>query len=375
MKEKIFLKTMMHRMKQDSVLTISALAAIISMFFTPPSMAYIDYINLPVLEMLFCLMAVVAGLRETGVLDRMQCLILRRVHRTRALAAALTALCFLTSMFITNDVALLTFVPLTMGLLLRQDEKLLIQTVVLQTIAANLGSLVTPIGNPQNLYLYTCYAMNIRDFMALTLPLGGVCLLLLLLSMLLVPQKELTLPAEKGTPRPIPLYPTLPFALLFLFCLLTVIGLVAHILCFGLLTVTLLFVDRPIFRKIDYALLGTFVCFFIFVGNLSQVDAIHQFLSRAISGQELSVSLLVSQIFSNVPAAVLLSGFTDNAKALILGTDIGGLGTLVASLASLISYRLYTSMCPTRKLQYLKTFTGYNLVFLVLLVPFGYALL
>lgn len=361
--------------RQDRVLTIAAVAALFSMFFTPPSKAYLGYIDFSVLMLLFCFMTVVAGLKQTGVLSHLSCALLKHVTCARSLAAVLTGLCFITSMFITNDVALLTFVPLTLGLLHGEEERLTILTVVLQTIAANLGSLVTPIGNPQNLYLFTYYHMPITTFMQLTLPLGALCLLLLALGLLLIPRKPVHFEEESFALQALPPGTTLLFSLLFGMCLLTVVDILPHWLCFVLLLGCVLWTNPRLLQRIDYGLLLTFVCFFIFVGNLTQIPSLHALLSEYLAENVLLYSLLTSQIFSNVPTAVMLSGFTSQAEALVLGTNIGGLGTLVASLASLISYRLYSQSPSACRSRYLKIFTLLNVLFLLLLFPMGVFLL
>jgi len=354
--------------KNETVLAVAAGAAAVSMFFTPPSAAYMDYINFSVLMMLFCLMAVVAGLRRSGVLDRISLQLLARAHGARTMAALLTGLCFFFSMFVTNDVALIAFVPLTVTMLAGFDD-LLIITVVLQTVAANLGSLVTPVGNPQKLFLFSRYQMTLSDFFSLTLPLGGVCLLLLTGMLLLV--KNVPLEPDTHEIPPFDHFQALIFGALFLFCLLAVVGVVPDIVCLLILVVCLVMVDCSVFQDVDYSLLLTFVCFFLFVGNLSALSSVRTLISGCLEGRVLLASAVVSQVISNVPAAVMLATFTDNARELLLGVDIGGLGTLVASLASLISFRIYSRAAGAHVGRYLVVFSIMNFVLLALLLPVG----
>jgi Na+/H+ antiporter NhaD/arsenite permease-like protein len=368
--------------KAETVLCIAAAAAIISMIFTPPSAEYLSYIDFRVLALLFCLMAVVAGFNKTGLFIRLSEKLLHRTGNTRSLCCILILLCFFTSMWITNDVALITFVPFAILLLTMADKTgYLIFVVVLQTIAANLGSMLTPVGNPQNLYLYSYYNIPVQDFLLITLPVTAASLLLLLLSVFLIKKEPLksvlkeelpgnSVTASAGASISLPSGFTLMYGSLFLVSLLCVVRLIDYRLTLAIVLAAILIFDREIIKKVDYSLLLTFVCFFLFVGNIGSIPAAKNFLGVLLKGRELPVSVLVSQVISNVPAAVLLSAFTQNSKALILGTDLGGLGTLVASLASLISYKLYCRSEGAKPLRYLGVFTLYNILFLVLLSAF-----
>ncbi len=380
-------KYLMQIIKNETVLCISAIAALCSMFFTPPSADYLSYIDFRVLALLFCLMVVVAGAGEIGLFLKLSKKLLQRCTNTRSLSLILVLLCFFSSMWITNDVALITFVPFAI-LLLRMagQTRHLIFLVVLQTIAANLGSMVTPVGNPQNLYLYTYYQIPINDFILTTLPVTLVSLGLLISAVMLIRKEPLNMnnPEAAASGVDLKLYATetgsiqlrrgrllgILYGLLFLISLLCVVRILDYRITLLAVLLGVLVFDRRILGKVDYSLLLTFVCFFIFVGNIGNLTAARDFLAGLLEGKELPVSVLVSQIISNVPAAVLLSSFTENAKALLLGTNLGGLGTLVASLASLISYKLYCRSEGARPLRYLGVFTLYNVLFLVLLSMF-----
>lgn len=364
-----------HFLQTETVLVIAASAAIISMFFVPPSVSYISYIDFRTLSLLFCLMAAVAGLKSAGLFNTLAINIIPRFRNIRSLNMVLVLLCFFSSMFITNDVALITFVPFTIIIFTASGlMKRLIYTIVLETAAANLGSMFTPVGNPQNLYLYSCYHINPNEFFYITLPLTVLGLLLLLFASMLGKNKPVHMEKEPaktmGSPRRLLLHLALFFLSLF-----SVFYLIDYRLLVIIVCLVLFIADRKLLLSIDYGLLITFVCFFLFVGNAERIDAIHIILSGLMKGRELLFGVLLSQIISNVPAAVLLSGFTDNYRALILGTNIGGLGTLVASLASLISFKFYVRTTEAKPLKYLGVFTAVNIGLLLPILAFAFLFL
>lgn len=369
--------------KKDPVLSIAALAAVITMFLVPPSAAYIAYIDVRVIVLLFCLMVTVAGLRKTGLFDAMARTLLAKTKTLRQVVLILMLLCFFSAMAVTNDVALLTFVPFAVLVLQRMgQQKWLPYTVVLQAAAANLGSMLTPVGNPQNLFLYSYYGFTAGDFFAVTLPAWALSLVLLCL--LCLPVKGSAeaprLSAAENSDatggmaaeaEPLEKKGLLFYTVLFVLCLLTVF----HVLHYGLLLLLLcavvLVFDRSVFKLADYGLLVTFLCFFIFVGNLGEVEAVRNLLITALEGREFWLSVGLSQIISNVPAAVLLAGFTDAGKELLLGVNVGGLGTLIASLASLIAFRLYGASEGAETGKFMKLFTLVNVALLAVLCLFS----
>lgn len=354
----------------ETVLVAAFLAALVSMIFVPPNEGYADYIDFPVIIMLFCLMGVVAAFRGAGVFGAVTACLLRRTSSARAIGFIMMNLCFFSSMLVTNDVALITFVPLTVGIAANTNDKsFLIRTVVIETAAANLGSMMTPIGNPQNLFLYEHFNLTAQDFIGTMLPLGIFSYILLCLSVLLIKRNKITYERTEAA-RLSPLKITV-YAVLFGVCIAAVAGLVSKYICLAVVTAALLIFDRSVFKKIDYSLLATFVCFFIFVGNMGAVDSVSSFISSVMDGRELLTAALLSQIISNVPAAVMLSGFTSNARALLAGVNIGGMGTPVASLASLISLRCYGAAENADKKSYTGFFLVYNFAFLALLLAFG----
>jgi Na+/H+ antiporter NhaD/arsenite permease-like protein len=258
---------------REAVFSASLGAALFSMAFVPPDAGYLEYVDWDVLMLLFSLMAVVAGLKESGLFDWISRALMARAGGMRRLAAVLTVACFFASMLVTNDVALMTFVPLTVGMLAAVAPWEAILVVSLETVAANLGSMATPIGNPQNLFLYAHYGMSMGEFLRAVAPISAVSLLLLLLSCLLVKRRGLTATVE-GAGKELPKGALVMYALLFLLCVLAVLRAVPKWTCALGVVLALLIFARRIFREIDYALLGTFVCFFLFVGNLARVDAV-----------------------------------------------------------------------------------------------------
>ncbi len=361
------IKQMTHYIKKDIVLTSSLLLAIGSALIVPPSIEYIDYIDFDTLILLFSLMLIVEGLREQSFFEFIGDRLLKRVKTRRGLSFTLIFLPFVSSMFITNDVALITFVPFALLILEKTgtDTKLC-YTISLMTIAGNLGSMFTPIGNPQNLYLFSMGHIHLSQFLYWMFPYTLFSAVLLFFCVWIgFDRTELSIENKiEGLrePKTIILYVTL-----FFFALLTVAGIVPHVVLL-LVVISLLGTSQKIvFKKIDYSLLLTFLFFFLFIGNFKQLDGVQEVLLSGVANHERAVSILSSQIISNVPAAMLLSGYTTNFKEIIIGTNIGGLGTLIASMASLISYKQLASKHPQLKKRYIIVFTVCNLVFLFFL--------
>ncbi len=353
--------------KSQPVLVISFLAALLTMLFVPPDREYLGYCNVTVLIELFALMAAVAGLRGAGLFEKATQLLLNKAGTVRRLGLIFTLLCFFSAMLVTNDVALLTFVPLTLLVWESvQDERSRILTIVLESAAANLGSMLTPIGNPQNLYLYEKYALTALDFIRVMLPTGVVGLVGLWLLTLLLPATPCKAP-DREVP-PIGRKQSIGFGLLFVLCLLAVLRILNVWALLLIAVVIAVIFDYKSLAKVDYALLATSVCFFVFVGNIARIEAVSQFFSGILQGRELLVAALLSQGISNVPAAVMLAGFTENGKALLLGVDIGGFGTLIASLASLISFQIYRKAPGAKTGRYMLVFSAVNFGLLLVLL-------
>ncbi len=353
--------------QKEAVLCIAILLAIGTAFLIPPSPDYVSYIDFRTLALLLSLMAVVAGLSALGVFRQTACLLLRGIHSSRTLILTLVFLCFFSGMCITNDVALITFVPFAIETLtLAKQTKRLIPVVIMQTLAANLGSMLTPIGNPQNLYLFGIGNKSILQFMGIMLPYTLLAAGMLLLWILLLKSEPLDCSNVTYQPKHIPYrrYKLLLYLALFLLCMLTIARLIPYPVTLGIVLLCLLLVDRKLLLQLDYCLLLTFVAFFIFVGNLSKLPAISSFLADVITGREIYVSMLLSQCISNMPAALLLSGFSENVPDILIGVNLGGLGTLIASMASLIAFKLYAVSPNARKGAYLLRFTLAGLAFL-----------
>lgn len=362
-------------LKSETVLVISTIAVIVTMFFVPPSTNYLSYIDFRVLTLLFCLMAVVSGFQKIGVFAVLSQKFISGAKNTRGLCLVLVLLCYFSSMLITNDVALLTFVPFTILVLgLTGQTSNLIPLIVLQTVAANLGSMLTPVGNPQNLYLYSFYNINIVDFFKITLPISAVSLVLIIATTLLQKGNNINVEFKKNititSKKELVIYITL-----FLLCLTTVFHLIHYLVTLVVVCATIFIADKKLFKAIDFGLLATFVCFFIFVGSISDIDSARSTIAKLIQGRELFSVIVLSQVISNVPAAVLLSSFTNDSKALLIGSNIGGLGTIIASLASLISFKLYVKTENAKPLYYLFVFTIVNVTFLAAMVAFTFLII
>ena len=325
--------------KKETVLSISWVLALASMALVPPDSGYADYVDFHTLGLLFSLMAIMAGLQGLGLFRHLGEALLARTATTRQLEATLVFLPFFSSMIVPNDVALITFVPFALEVVgLVGLNKRVIPVVVMQTIAANLGSMTTPVGNPQNLYLYSHYGLGLGVFFRTMLPLTLASALLLALCLLLGRSQPLSVPDLRSPPanRDVRVW---MYLALFILCLGAVAKWVPVWAVFLVVLAALLVADRPVLARMDYGLLLTFVGFFLFVGNLGRLAAFRDLFQRLLAGHEILCAVLASQCLSNVPAALLLSGFTENGTALLVGTNLGGLGTLIASMASLISYK------------------------------------
>lgn len=363
--------------KREIVLSIAILLAVISAVIIHPDKEYINYIDFRTLAILFCLMAVMAGLQKIGLFRYVAEKLLGRVSHIRGLTFILIMLCFFSSMLITNDVALITFVPFTFIVLKmimgKHSEKLIVPVVVMQTIAANLGSMLTPIGNPQNLYLYGKTTMNFVSFMLLMLPYTVIAFLLLAvwcLSFRYQGEKRIELRIEQICGITQYKKQLVTYMSLFVLCILTVAHVIPYPATLGIVLLVVFILDRHVLKEVDYALLLTFVGFFVFIGNMGRVPAFNAFIQNIIDGNEVLTGVVASQFMSNVPAALLLSGFTNQYELLIVGTNLGGLGTLIASMASLISFKYIGKEYGHLKGRYMLYFTVANILFLILLFVF-----
>lgn len=351
--------------KNEIVLIISFVLAVGSAFIVKPSAEYLDYIDFKTLALLFCLMAVMAGFTKLGLFDFLAKKLLSGVKSIKQLSFVLCLFCFFSAMVITNDVALITFVPFTVEALKLSGKKdKLIIIVTLETVAANLGSMLTPIGNPQNLYLFSAFEMSIGSFVSAVLPYAVLSLVLVAVSTLFTGKDKTESLNNEATSLDMGLNGAV-YGVLFIISLLTVFKVIPHAVTLAVTVAALLIFDRKIIAKVDYSLLLTFVFLFVFIGNLGKIEAINEFLKSAVTGREVIAGIVSSQVFSNVPAAILLAGFTDNAKDLLIGVNLGGLGTLIASMASLISFKFVIKE-NVKTGRYLLVFTLVNIIFLAL---------
>ena len=359
--------------QNEIVLCVAFVLAFVSCLFVHPDKAYIDYIDYRTLSILLCLMITMAGLQRLSVFRQIGEYLVNQMSSVRSVAFVLIFLCFFSSMWITNDVALITFVPfsiVTLSLAKRKD--LFIPVIVLDTIAANLGSMLTPLGNPQNLFLYSKANMSFVSFVKLMLPYSLLSLALLIIATFFFIKKE-ALEAPKNNAYKRTMHEKFLIALYLVYFLLSILVVVRFIdYRIGLLLILgfTLINDRRILRKPDYSLLFTFIFLFVFIGNMKRIPALNEMLYQMIANKEVIVSVFLSQFISNVPAAILCSGFTEHMDRLIIGTNLGGLGTLIASMASLISFKQYGFVEGADKKRYLVFFTVLNAVFLLVLLLF-----
>ena len=369
------MKKVLQLCKDEFVLTAAAILAILSAFWVHPDAGYLAYVDFRTLSLLFCLMAVMGGFQRLGVFRAIAQALLRRVGTSSVrIVLVLVLLAFFFSMLITNDVGLITFVPFTFTVLELLGEKardrLVVPVITLETLAANLGSMLTPIGNPQNLYLYGKAGLSVGGFLLLMLPLTSVAGALLVIWSIVVgvrrgakaeevanaPNGEIIVDkASKqvetvtGHDEKKRILLLLIYLILFALSLLTVANKVPFVFTLAVTFACILFLDHKTLGKVDYFLLLTFTAFFIFIGNMGRIPAFSNFLGGIVDGREVPVGILSSQVISNVPAALLLSGFSKNYKELIIGVNLGGLGTLIASMASLISYKYLAKLAPGKK--------------------------
>ena len=362
-------------LKNETVLCVSFLLAVLSAFVIKPDMLYLTYPDYRTIALLFCLMIIVAGFQSLGIFGMLGRFLITRAGSIRGLSIVMILLCFFSSMVITNDVTLITFVPFTI-LVLRMSGRVerILKLVVLETIAANLGSMATPIGNPQNLYLYSISDLTAGEFMQAVLPYAGLSLILLVI-VVFVGKDEPLLDvsvkdesgkrAEKKAGRV--LGQAVPLLILLILCLLVVFRILPYQPVLICVILVILVINRKLYLSVDYFLLLTFLCFFVFIGNMKRIPQVSELLVSVVQGRELLIGILTSQIISNVPAAILLAGFSSDFSALLTGVNLGGLGTLIASLASLISFKFFAKEYPDKKGAFLKKFTIWNLLFLLVL--------
>ena len=353
--------------KKNAVMLIAALAAVITSVIIPLDKKYIDYFDFKTLTCLFCVLAVVCALRNIRFFYTMAKAIIRKFRNAKMCILALVYITFIGSMLIANDMALLTFLPLGYFVLhTTGKEKYMAFTFIMQNIAANLGGMLTPFGNPQNLYLYSKFNIPDLEFIKIMLLPFVISIILITVCCLVFVKSEPLVIEEKAATLPIPR--VVIYLILFAFSILIVFRTVPYYYGLIIVPAALLILDRQALLQVDYGLLFTFVFFFIFSGNMARIDAVRDFFSFLLEKNTLVFSALSCQFISNVPSAILLSQFTDNYKELLLGVNIGGAGTMIASLASLITFREYSKQDPGHTLRYILKFSAFNFAFLGILI-------
>lgn len=353
--------------KKNAMLCVASVAALVTSCIVPPDKAYADYFDWKTLTCLFCVLAVVCAFKNIRFFFFLAQKIVRLFKNARATVLALTYVTFIGSMLIANDMALLTFLPLGYLVLSSTDKKKYMAfTFIMQNIAANLGGMLTPFGNPQNLYLYTRFTIPTGEFIATMAPPFFISVALITLCCLCFVKKEnLEIEEEKIV---LPVGKTIVYSLLFILSIVIVFRVLPFWIGLIVIPAFLLFMDRKALKNVDYCLLLTFVCFFIFAGNMARIPAVKNLLEGFMQKNALLVSALSCQAISNVPTAILLSQFTNDYHALLLGVNIGGVGTLISSLASLITFREYTRRDRGGAKKYILLFSAFNFAFLLILL-------
>ena len=360
--------TVVSFVRKNAVLVIAVFAALVTCFIVPPDALYAGYFDFKTLTCLFCVLAVVCALKNVRFFYIIAQKIVEKFKNARLCVIALVYITFIGSMFIANDMALLTFLPLGYLILTTTGkEKYMAVTFILQNIAANLGGMLTPFGNPQNLYLYTKFSIPTDEFMLIMLPPFLLAITLITLCCFIVRPEPLEFRGEtyKIDRKRTPFY-----LVLFALSIIIVFRLIPYYIGLVVITLCLLFADRRALKDVDYGLLGTFAAFFVFSGNMARIPAVREFFSFLLEKNTMIFSILSCQVISNVPSAVLLSQFTENYRELLLGVNIGGAGTLIASLASLITFREYIKSNPSEGLYYIGLFSAFNFGFVIVLAAF-----
>ena len=356
--------------KTNMVMLIAALAALITSFIVPPDEKYIEYFDFRTLTCLFTVLAVVCALKNVRFFYTVAEWIVKHFKTARMSAMALVYITFIGSMLIANDMALLTFLPLGYFVLVSAKlEKYMAEVFILQNIAANLGGMLTPFGNPQNLYLYSRFSIPDGEFILIMLPLFLLAITLITLSVIIFIKPE---PLKfEGIEKKLPIPRVALYLALFAFAIVCVFRVVPYIWALIIIPPVILIADRGALAKVDYGLLLTFVFFFIFSGNMARIDAVREMFSSLLESSTLLVSTISCQFISNVPTAILLAQFSDNYRELLMGVNIGGCGTIISSLASLITFREYCEHNPGMAGKYLLKFSAFNFAFLAIMLGFS----
>ena len=362
-------RTLLAFLKKNIVAVIALFAAAVTAVIVPPDALYAEYFDYKTLTCLFCVLAVVCALKNIRFFFLLARKCVELFKNARMSVLALVYITFIGSMLIANDMALLTFLPLGyLVLTTTGKQKYMAFTFIMQNIAANLGGMLTPFGNPQNLYLYNFFAIPNLEFMGIMAPPFVLSILLITVCCIVFVKPE---PLElSGESVALPPLRTVLYLLLFAFSIFIVFRVIPFWWGLIVIPLALLFLDRRALLQVDYPLLFTFVFFFIFSGNMARIPLVRQFFSFLLEKNTLVFSALSCQVISNVPSAILLSQFTENYADLLVGVNIGGAGTLIASLASLITFREYIKHNPEKTKKYILLFSAFNFGFLIILTAF-----
>ena len=353
--------------KSEVVLSVAIVLAIITCFFVPPDKEYLGYFDYSTLICLFCMLAVVAGLKSTNVFELISRKLIGLFHTRRAVIYALVFGTFFFDMIVANDMSLITFLPLTYIVLhSTKNDKYLVFTFIMQTIAANMGGMITPYGNPQNLYLYSYYNINTTEFFSILLIQSITVAVLLWICCAFIHNEPLKL--RKNSKIIISKKELYIYSILFILVILSIFRVIPYLITLAIVVLTILIVDRKRFKQIDYALIATFFVFFIFSGNIARIPAIKEFISEIVVKNTLLAGIVSCQFISNVPTAIFLSKFTTNYRELLISVNIGSLGILISSLASLITLKEFLKHQPKNFWKYLIMYTIFNTLFLVVLL-------
>ncbi len=357
--------------KKNTVMVIALLAAVITSFIVQIDSKYLDYFDFKTLTCLFCVLAVVCALKNISFFYILAEKIVQLFKNTRYCVLALVYITFIGSMLIANDMALLTFLPLGYFVLhTTGTEKYIAFTFIMQNISANLGGMLTPFGNPQNLYLYTKFEIDHIEFIEImALPFLLSITLITVLCIIFVKREPLDVRTDETK---LPLGKTVVYLILFALSIAIVFRGIPYWIGLIVIPAVLIFFDKKALSDVDYPLLFTFVFFFVFSGNMARIGFVRDFFSVLMEKSTLLFSIFSCQIISNVPSAILLSQFTDNYRELLLGVNIGGVGTLISSLASLITFREYTNHNPNKSKRYIRDFSYLNFGLLIILTAFAY---
>ena len=354
-------------LKKEIVLVIAIICAVITCAFVPIDREYLNYFDYNTLICLFCILAVVAGLKTTNVFEVISRKIISKFHNRRTVIYALVFGTFFFDMIVANDMSLITFLPLTYIILYQtNNEKYLGFTFIMQTIAANMGGMITPYGNPQNLYLYSYYNIGTTEFFGILLAQSITIAILLYIVCAFIKPEPLKLKDESKIridKKKLYVYVTL-----FWLVILTIFRIIPNLITLAIVVIAICLTDIKDLKKVDYALLGTFCAFFIFSGNMARIEEITEFIYNIVTKNTLLAGIVSCQFISNVPTAIFLSKFTTNYRELLVSVNIGSLGIIISSLASLITLKEFLKHQPKKFWKYIGMFTAFNTSFLIILL-------